>query len=106
MLTMNRFVVFGSTVFVCLGFLVDLDLMVGSNHSLFLISFKSLEFPALAGLLLYKARNPVFVGEYTGEIGHYPRESMKLLHRLPLLHPHAQDSGPILICHISSIPVF
>lgn len=103
---MNRFVVFGSMIFGCLGFLVDLDLMVGSNHLFFLISFKSLDFPALAGLLLYKARNPVFMGEYTGEIGHYPQESMKLLHRLPLLHPHAQDSGPILICHISAITVF
>lgn len=61
-------------IFGCLGFLVGLDLLVGSNHPFFLISFKSHEFPALAGLLLYKARNPVFVGEYTGEIGHYPQE--------------------------------
>ena len=71
---MSRFVVLGLIIIGCLGFLVGLDLLVGSNHPFFAISFKSLEFPALAGLLLYKASNPVFVGEYIGEIRHYPWE--------------------------------
>lgn len=64
----------GLIIIGCLGFLVGLDLLVVSNHPFFPISFKSLEFPGLAELLLYKARNPVFMGEYTGEIELYPWE--------------------------------